>query len=75
MATWCTQETVQWGRRLYRVVFTIQVVLRILLKRNTGMASLLRAVMDQPIFANVEIAASGMAMPLVDNPRVRFLWN
>ncbi len=45
--------------------FTANVGDRVLLQRYAGMTALLRAVMHQAIFANVEVASPGAAAPLV----------
>src|SRR5208337_1742718 len=42
---------------------------RVFLKRGTGIAALLRAVMHQAVLANVEVARSGAAAPLIRTPQ------
>src|ERR1700683_3735039 len=46
-------------------VFAAQVVAGVGGKRNSGIAALLRAVVNQSVLANVEIAAAGAAAPVV----------
>src|SRR5580700_261178 len=49
----------------FREVFTTHVVARVGCERHAGMAALLRAVVHQPVFANIEITRPGAAAPLV----------
>src|SRR6185436_4565483 len=38
---------------------------RVLIQRNPRMAALLRTVMDQPVFTDVEITTAGVTMPVI----------
>src|ERR1035437_3409570 len=51
--------------RLLRVELAAQIGNRVFLQRNARIAALLRAVMHQAVFADVEIACSGAAAPLI----------
>ena len=50
------------------VILALQINLCVLLQGNARPAPLLRAVMDQTILADVEIAAAGVAVPVVRLP-------
>src|SRR5689334_21822539 len=47
------------------VVLAIEVFHRVLIERNSGIATLLRAPMDQTVFANVEVTRAGATTPIV----------
>ena len=49
----------------FSVVLPIEIFHRVLFERNSGVASLLRAPMDQTVFANVEVTRTGAAAPVV----------
>jgi hypothetical protein len=46
-----------------RVVSALQVLPCVVFERDAGMAALLRTVMHQTIFTNVQVEASGSAVP------------
>src|SRR6516225_676972 len=54
--------------RLLGDTLTADVSHRVLLQGHRGIAPLLRAVVNQPVFADVEIARAGSATPLVRSP-------
>src|SRR5208282_6686581 len=49
--------------------FALPPGLRVLIERNAGVAPLLRAVVHEAVFANVEVARPGAASPFVLAPR------
>src|ERR1700758_1803207 len=51
--------------RFLRQVFPPDIRDRVLLQRHAWIAALLRAVVHQPVFADVEVAGPGAAAPLV----------
>src|SRR5271157_5890483 len=51
--------------RLLRLELAAQIGKRISLQRNARVPALLRAVMHQPVLANIEVARPGPAAPLV----------
>ena len=66
MATRCTQETVQKGAHDFFVVYSRSISSTVYrLERDRRVSALLRAVVNQAVLADVEIAASGAALPLV----------
>jgi hypothetical protein len=52
----------------FRDELAADIVLRILRQWFGGIAALLRAVVDEAVFANVEVAGAGAALPLVLDP-------
>src|SRR6185369_1192160 len=53
------------GTPLFRIVFPIEVFHCVLLEWNSRITTLLRAPVDQPVLANVEITRACTAAPLV----------
>src|SRR5580704_19639213 len=53
---------------LLRHVLAAQILSAVLLQGNGGIATLLRAIVHQPVFANVQVARPGTASPLVGAP-------
>src|SRR5437588_3558832 len=53
------------GARLRGVKLSTDIVDRVRLEGNAGRASLLRAVVDQTVLTNVQIARAGAAAPVV----------
>src|SRR5262249_48377192 len=53
------------GARFLGGIFPLDVGESILLERDAGIAALLGAVMDEAVFANVQIAGTGAASPIV----------
>jgi hypothetical protein len=53
------------GATLHAAILALQIFLPILLKRNAGPASLLRTVMDKPVFADIQIPAARPTMPVI----------
>src|SRR5437879_4125501 len=51
--------------RLLRQILAANVIHRVLLQRNRRIPALLRAVMYEPVFANVEIARASPAAPMI----------
>ncbi len=49
----------------FRHILSPDVVERILLQRGAGISALLRAIMHQPVLADIEITRAGAAAPLV----------
>src|SRR5262245_42597904 len=47
------------------VIFPLKIVSVVLLERDSGMATLLRAPVDEAVFAHVEVPSAGAAVPLV----------
>src|SRR5438270_4296101 len=52
----------------FRQVFAADISDRVLLKWNSWIAALLRAVMHQPVLADIQITGAGAASPLVRLP-------
>lgn len=50
------------------VIFVVQMLLRVLIQWDAGIPPLLRAIMDQAVFADVKVAAAGPAAPVARNP-------
>ena len=50
--------------RLLREVLPLDIRDGITLQRNSRMAALLRAVVHQPVLANIEVAGAGSALPV-----------
>jgi hypothetical protein len=50
------------------VVFAFQIFTRVLFQRNTGITALLRAVVDETVFTDIEVAAPRVTMPVVGSP-------
>src|SRR4051812_31772722 len=48
--------------------FASQIFRRVVNERNAGPAALLRAVMHQPVFADIQKAAAGAAVPVIRQP-------
>ena len=46
-------------------IFAVHVLTRVFLELNRGIAALLRTVMHQPVFADIEIARTRATAPLV----------
>src|SRR5262249_43814006 len=46
-------------------IFSTKILFCILFKRNSRVTSLLRAIMDQPILADIQIPAASAAPPIV----------
>src|ERR1035438_1824171 len=55
--------------RLLRMELAAQIGQRVFLQRNGRIPALLRAVMHQPVLANVEVARSGATAPLIRAPQ------
>src|SRR5580704_1719448 len=53
---------------LLREKFAVPLLVSVLRQRNAGVAALLRAIMHQAIFADVEIARAGATSPVVLQP-------
>src|SRR5262245_47699369 len=53
------------GARLDGFVFALEVFTRVVGERNGRVTALLRTVMNQPVFTDVQVAAARAAMPLV----------
>ena len=51
--------------RLGRVELPAKIIQRVVHQRNARIAALLRAPVDEAVFADIEIARSGTAAPLV----------
>lgn len=51
--------------RLFRKVFALDVGECVFLERYSGIAALLRAVMHEAVFTNVEVTGAGAAAPVV----------
>src|SRR5687768_7523756 len=60
-----TADRAVGGTGFDRIVFAFEVFRRVLGQRNSRRSALLRTVVDQPVFTNVQIPATGMAMPVV----------
>ena len=56
------------GARFDQVVFAFQILTRVLFQRNTGITALLRAVVDETVFTNIEVATPSTTMPVVGSP-------
>jgi len=54
-----------WGAGFFGEIFAAQVVAGVGGERNAGIAALLRAVVDESVFADVEIPAAGAAASVV----------
>src|SRR5437870_10716148 len=54
-----------WGAGFAGEELVLEVGRCVLVERDGGVAPLLRTVVDQPVFANVEIAAAGAGAPVV----------
>ena len=54
-----------WRARLFGKVFALHVSERIFLEWNAGVTALLRTVVDEAVFADVEIARPRAASPLI----------
>src|SRR5215470_1648808 len=54
-----------WGAGFLCEVLALDVCECVFLQRNSRKAALLRAVVDQAIFADIEVARTGAAMPVV----------
>ena len=52
---------------LLGVIFVLKMFARVLGQRDGGKAALLRAIVHQAVFANVEVSAAGAASPVVGN--------
>src|SRR2546430_16472867 len=50
-------------------VLATDICNRVLLQRNRGIAALLRAIVHQSVFANIQISGAGPAPPLVWTPQ------
>src|SRR5579884_1410285 len=50
------------------VVFPLEVLRRVAIERRRGIAALLRAVVDQPVLANIKVAPAGSAPPIIRTP-------
>ena len=48
-----------------RVVLAPEIFHRVIGERDAGIATLLRAVVDEPVLADVEVARAGAASPVV----------
>ena len=53
-----------WRTGFEGIVFMIKVLRGVILQRDGRITPLLRAVMDQPVFANIEVTASGATSPV-----------
>ena len=53
------------GTRFHRVQLSLEVRGAILLERDARSAALLGTVVNEPVFADVKIPASGTAMPVI----------
>src|SRR5437879_3499324 len=53
------------GAALFGQVFAANVVAGVGFERNSGVAALLRAIVHQSVFADIEIAGAGSAAPVV----------
>src|ERR1700691_3195124 len=53
------------GARLFCIELAAYIGKRVFFQRNGRIPTLLRAIMHQPILANVEIAGSGTTAPLI----------
>ena len=57
VATWCTQDTVQRGAQpFFGKKFAMALLVSVLHQRDAGISALLGAIMDQAVFADVEVA-------------------
>src|SRR5580704_589420 len=58
-----------WSARLLRFELAAHIGQRIFLQGNPRIAALLGAVMHQPLFANIKVARSRTAPPLIRTPQ------
>ena len=49
----------------FRHVLAAKVDFRVILQRNAGVASLLRTVVDEAVFTNIEVTRAGAASPVI----------
>ena len=63
-----TGDGAEWGAFLDPAVFLLEVFLRVRLQRNSRCASLLGTVVNQTVFTDIEVASTGMAVPLGRQP-------
>ena len=49
----------------FREIFAADIVARVSLERNARIAALLRTIVHQPVFADIEIARAGAAAPVI----------
>src|SRR5689334_6690395 len=61
-------DSAKRSARLLRNVLAADILDGVLFQRLTGEAALLRAVVDQAVFADVQVPRSGAAFPLVGAP-------
>src|SRR6185295_1880397 len=54
-----------WRARLFGEVFALDVRERVFLEGNAGVTTLLRTIVDEAVFADLEIARAGSATPVI----------